>query len=161
MAEQSRAGWRIAVASDAAGALHRQALTADLLASPLVREVIDLTPGQPPAYPVAAFAAAQLVADGRADRALLVCHTGLGVAVAANKVTGVRAVTAHDAYSVEHAIRHTDAQILCLGQAIVPLETARALLRTWLALRFDPSGKATRKLALITAYERSGRPDPA
>ncbi|MFD4909001.1 RpiB/LacA/LacB family sugar-phosphate isomerase [Kitasatospora purpeofusca] len=153
MADTSGVRLRIAVASDAAGAGHRRALAEHLAAHPLVEEVTDLTPGTPPAYPQAAFAAARLVADGRAHRALLLCHTGLGVAVAANKVFGIRAVTAHDPYSVEHAIRYTNAQVLCLGQAIVPLERARELLDAWLALRFDPAAGAAAKLALITAYE--------
>ncbi|MER5638141.1 RpiB/LacA/LacB family sugar-phosphate isomerase [Kitasatospora sp. NPDC002227] len=158
MADTSSLRLRIAVASDAAGAGHRRALAEHLAAHPLVEGVTDLTPGTPPAYPQAAFDAAQLVADGRAHRALLVCHTGLGMAVAANKVPGIRAVTAHDPYSVEHAIRYTNAQVLCLGQAIVPLERARELLVLWLALRFDPAAGAAAKLALITAYERREHP---
>lgn len=145
---------RIAVASDAAGALHRQALAASLTAHTLVESVIDLTPGTTPSYPEAALAAARLVTDGGADRALLVCHTGLGMAVAANKVPGLRAVTAHDPYSVEHAVMYTNAQVLCMGQAIVPLETARELLTTWLACRFDPTSSAATKIAMITAYEQ-------
>ncbi|MEU6405473.1 RpiB/LacA/LacB family sugar-phosphate isomerase [Streptomyces sp. NPDC046985] len=152
---------RIAVASDAAGALHREALAADLHAHPLVERVVDLTPGAPPPYPEAALVAARLVADGGVDRALLVCHTGLGVAVAANKVAGIRAVTAHDSYSVEHAVRYTNAQVLCLGQAIVSLEFARGLLAVWLAHRFDPAVSASAKVAAITAYEQARDHRPA
>ncbi len=156
MAEaDERRGWRVAVASDKAGALHCAALTGDLLASPLVGQVIMATRGQQLAYPEAALVAAELVAAGVADRALLVCHTGLGVCVAANKVRGVRAVTAHDAYSVEHAIRYTNAQVLCLGQAIAPLDQARELVRLWLSLRFDAHDNAMRKLAAIEDYENN------
>jgi ribose 5-phosphate isomerase B len=155
MAETAAPGGRlrIVIGSDEAGALHRQALRADLLCSAHVEQVIEVGEGEHLPYPEVAFAAAQLVAAGHADRALLLCHTGLGVAVAANKVPGIRAVTALDAYSVEHAIRYTGAQVLCLGQRIVPLERARELVRTWLAHRFDPRSKAARKVALISAYE--------
>lgn len=76
----------------------------------------------PPAYPNVAQAAAQKVASGEADRALMICGTGLGVAIAANKVKGVRAVTAHDPFSVERAILSNNAQVLCMGQRVVGLE---------------------------------------
>ena len=74
------------------------------------------------AYPNVAQAAAQKVASGEADRALMICGTGLGVAIAANKVKGVRAVTAHDPFSVERAILSNNAQVLCMGQRVVGLE---------------------------------------
>jgi ribose 5-phosphate isomerase B len=77
------------------------------------------------------------VRSGAADRALLVCGTGLGVAIAANKVPGVRAVTAHDSFSVERAVLSNDAQVLCLGQRVVGIELARRLVREWVGYRFD------------------------
>src|SRR3712207_9385516 len=90
-------------------------------------------------YPHVAVAAARLISEGKADRALLVCGTGLGVAISANKVPGIRAVTAHDSYSVERAILSNDAQALCFGQRVVGLELARRLAREWLDYRFDTS----------------------
>jgi ribose 5-phosphate isomerase B len=93
--------------------------------------------------------AALLIAAGRADRALLVCGTGLGVAISANKVPGVRAVTAHDSYSVERAILSNDAQVLCFGQRVIGLEVARRLLREWLGYRFDPASPSAAKVAAI------------
>jgi ribose 5-phosphate isomerase B len=77
------------------------------------------------------------VRSGAADRALLVCGTGLGVAIAANKVPGVRAVTAHDSFSVERAVLSNDAQVLCLGQRVVGVELARRLVKEWVGYRFD------------------------
>jgi ribose 5-phosphate isomerase B len=68
----------------------------------------------------------------------LICGTGLGVAIAANKVTGIRAVTAHDSFSVERAVLSNDAQVLCLGQRVIGLELARRLVKEWLGYRFDP-----------------------
>ncbi len=148
---------RIALGSDRAGSGHRVALRVELAANPLVSEILDIpggAAGHRRPYPDVALAAGQLVAHGSADRALLICHTGLGMAIAANKVRGVRAATAHDPYSVEHAVLFNNAQILCLGQAIVDPDTAADLVRQWLGLRFDPGTKAARRIAAITAYEQ-------
>jgi ribose 5-phosphate isomerase B len=146
---------RIAIGSDRAGASLRLALTADLAGSPLVAGVVQIgDDAQHLPYPQVAFAAAQLVAEGLADRAVLICHTGLGMAITANKVPGIRAAACHDPYSVEHAVTHNDAQVLCLGQALVTPEQAQHLVRFWLTRSFDPTGRAGEKLALITAWEQ-------
>ena len=108
------------------------------------------------AYPHVAVQAARMVAAGEADRALLVCGTGLGVAISANKVPGVRAVTAHDSFSVERAVLSNDAQVLCLGQRVIGLELARRLVREWLTYRFDPSSASAAKVAAIGEYETAG-----
>ena len=96
-----------------------------------------------------------MVAEGKVDRALLVCGTGLGVAISANKVPGVRAVTAHDGYSVERAGLSNDAQVLCFGERVVGLELARKLAKEWLGYRFDPTSASAEKVAAITEYERT------
>lgn len=105
------------------------------------------------AYPARAAAAARLVADGKADRALLVCGTGLGVAIAANKVKGVRAVTAHDSFSVERSVLSNNAQVLCFGERVVGLELARRLAREWLGYEFDSSSASAKKVDEITRLE--------
>ena len=105
---------RIAIGSDDAGFEYKEILRKDLEANGLVTSVIDVgvdSAGHT-AYPRVAIAAAELVAAGQADRALLICGTGLGVAIAANKVPGIRAVTAHDSFSVERGILSNNAQIL-------------------------------------------------
>jgi ribose 5-phosphate isomerase B len=99
-----------------------------------------------------AIAAAELIAAGGADRALLVCGTGLGVAIAANKVPGIRAVTAHDSYSVERAILSNNAQVLTFGQRVVGIELARRLAMEWLEYRFDESSASAAKVKLIDDY---------
>jgi ribose 5-phosphate isomerase B len=146
---------RIVVGSDDAGLDYKEALKADLLAHDGVASVTDVgvdaeshTP-----YPSVAIAAAEAVARGEADRAVLVCGTGLGVAIAANKVPGVRAVTAHDSFSVERSILSNDAQVLCLGQRVVGLELARRLVREWLGYRFDPTSASAAKVQVLTDYE--------
>ncbi len=85
---------------------------------------------------------------------MLVCGTGLGVAIAANKVPGIRAVTAHDSYSVERSILSNDAQVLCLGQRVVGLELARRLAKEWLTYGFDPTSASAEKVAAIEGYDR-------
>jgi ribose 5-phosphate isomerase B len=147
---------RIVVGSDDAGVQYKDALAADLRADPRVAEVIDVgvrSDADATAYPHVAVQAARLVAEGKADRALLVCGTGLGVAISANKVPGIRAVTAHDSYSVERAVLSNDAQVLCFGQRVVGLELARRLAREWLGYHFDPASKSAAKVAAINDYD--------
>lgn len=95
--------WRVVVGGDDAGLDHKERIKADLEADPRVSAATDVgvTTDTHTAYPHVAVQAARMVADGRADRAILVCGTGLGVAISANKVKGIRAVTAHDSFSVE------------------------------------------------------------
>jgi ribose 5-phosphate isomerase B len=124
-----------------AGFDYKAALTSDLHADPRVASVHDVGPlsaEDKTAYPHFAVDAAKLIKEGKADRALLICGTGLGVAISANKVTGVRAVTAHDSFSVERAVLSNDAQVLCLGQRVIGLELARRLVKEWLGYTFDP-----------------------
>ena len=148
---------RIVVGSDDAGYQYKEALKADLESSDLVSEVQDVgvnADGHTP-YPTVAIAAAEMVARGEADRALLVCGTGLGVAIAANKVKGIRAVTAHDSFSVERAVLSNNAQVLTFGQRVVGLELARRLAKEWLTYRFDETSASAEKVAVIDEYEES------
>ncbi len=150
--------WRVVIGSDDAGLAYKKVLATDLAADERVAEVIDV--GVPDdddtAYPHVAARAARLVADGAADRALLICGTGLGVAISANKIPGVRAVTAHDSYSVERAVLSNDAQVLCLGQRVIGIELARRLAHEFLSYHFDPGSRSAEKVAAIAAYEEHG-----
>lgn len=146
---------RIVIGSDNAGYAYKEALKADLEKSELVASVRDVgvdETGQT-AYPTIAIAAAEMIAGGAADRALLVCGTGLGVAIAANKVEGIRAVTAHDSYSVERSVLSNNAQVLTFGQRVVGLELARRLAREWLTYRFDETSASAEKVQLMNDYE--------
>ncbi len=148
---------RIVVGSDKAGSGYKDILAADLRAHHLVSSVIDVGGIDGPGYatyPEVGFAAAQLVAESRADRALLVCHTGLGMAIAANKVPGIRAVTAHDSLSVRRSVLSNNAQVLALGQGVVELGLARRLVGEWLTYRFDGASSAAAKVDLISDFER-------
>jgi len=147
---------RIVVGGDDAGFSYKALLTTELQASSLVASVQDIGPldsSDKTAYPHYAVSAAKLVASGNADRALLICGTGLGVAIAANKVKGVRAVTAHDAFSVERAVLSNDAQVLCLGQRVIGIELAKRLVKDWLTYRFDPTSSSAAKVQAICQYD--------
>lgn len=147
---------RIVVGCDDAGLQYKDILKADLEADDRVAEVVDVgvTEDENTAYPHVAVDAARMISDSRADRALLVCGTGLGVAISANKVPGIRAVTAHDSFSVERSVLSNDAQVLCFGQRVVGIELARRLAREWLDYVFDPSSASADKVAVIDSYER-------
>ena len=149
---------RIIVGGDDAGFGYKETLKKDLEASDLVESVVDVgvsEDGHTP-YPKVAIEAAERVARGEADRALLICGTGLGVAISANKVAGIRAVTAHDSYSVERSVLSNNAQVLCMGQRVVGLELARRLAKEWLTYRFDESSASAEKVAVIGEYETTG-----
>ena len=149
-------GWRIVIGNDEAGVEYKNALKALLEADPRVASVVDIgvDANDSTAYPHLAVNAARKVAEGEADRALLVCGTGLGVAISANKIPGIRAVTAHDSYSVERSVLSNDAQVLCLGERVVGLELARRLAAEWLGYRFDPTSASAAKVDAIRAYEQ-------
>lgn len=150
---------RIVVGSDDAGYEYKQALKADLESNPDIELVADVgvdADGNTP-YPTIAITAAEMIADGRADRALLVCGTGLGVAISANKVPGVRAVTAHDSFSVERSVLSNNAQVLTFGQRVIGLELARRLAREWLTYHFDAQSSSAAKVAVLSAYEQHDR----
>jgi ribose 5-phosphate isomerase B len=146
---------RIVVGSDDAGFEYKEDLKSILAASEHVESVRDVgvAQGEHADYPHVAVKAARLVAEGAADRALLICGTGLGVAIAANKVRGIRAVTAHDSYSVERSIRSNDAQVLTLGQRVIGVELARRLVLEWVTYRFDSTTGSADKVSAIGGYE--------
>lgn len=107
-------------------------------------------------YPDVAFEVAKAVARGEHDRGILICGTGIGMSIAANKVPGVRAAQAHDAYSAERARKSNDAQILALGARVIGPELAKSVVRTWLAAEFAGGG-STRKVGKIDALDAATR----
>ncbi|OAA65200.1 Ribose/galactose isomerase-like protein [Niveomyces insectorum RCEF 264] len=152
----SQPSWRIAIGCDDAGVSYKEKIKSDFNADPRVAKVVDVgSEGthDKTAYPHIAVRAAKLVASGEVDRALLICGTGLGVAISANKVKGVRAVTAHDSFSVERAVLSNNAQVLCMGERVVGLELARRLAREWLGYVFDETSASAAKVQAISHYE--------
>lgn len=146
----------IAVGADGLGRALKDLLADELRRDARVRTVLDLgvhATDDPTAYPSVGIAVAEAVARGEADRALLVCGTGIGMAISANKVGGIRAAVAHDPYSLERSVLSNDCQVLCMGANIVAAPLARSLIARWLDYRFDPTSASAAKVDIIRAFE--------
>lgn len=152
--------WRLAVGSDVAGLDYKELIRKDLRQDERVESVMDLgvTASDPvsESYGQVGIRLAEMVAAGKIDRGVLVCGTGIGMAISANKVPGVRATVAHDSFSAERSILSNDCQVLALGQRVIGPELARRLVKEWLGYEFDSASASNDKVAVITQYE--GRP---
>lgn len=143
---------RIVVGAPANGAELKQAVLEKLQQDPRVSEVVDLSRDEA-TYPEVSFQAAEAIAEGRFDRGVLICGTGIGTAIAANKVAGIRAATAHQIVGVRGAVENYDAQILCFGQNVIAPAAASVLIDVWLDARHDPAGSYAPKLVEIAERE--------
>ena len=143
---------KLIIAAPANGMELKNALQARLAADPRISQLRDMSTDT--SYPQLSFAVAQAIAAGEADRAILICGTGIGTAIAANKVAGIRAATAHDLTSVRGAVENYNAQILCMGQNIIAAPAAWALVDIWLNLRHDPQSNYAPKVHEISAFEQ-------
>jgi ribose 5-phosphate isomerase B len=143
---------RVAVGADINGLAMKEAVKRHLLDAG--HEVVDygVADGQDEDYPDVALPAARAVARGEVERAVLVCGTGLGMAIVANKVRGVRAAPVSDPYSAERAMKSNDARVLCLGGKVVGIDLALLLVDHWLASDFA-GGASARKVAKIVALD--------
>ena len=104
-------------------------------------------------YPEFAERVCAAVLGGQSARGILICGTGMGVAMAANKVKGIRAATAHDSFSVERLILSNNGQILCMGERVIGRELARRLAKEFFNYTFDPSSASAPKVDAICSYE--------
>jgi ribose 5-phosphate isomerase B len=118
-------------------------------------EVLDMGTDGPASvdYPDFARAVALSVAGGEADRGVLLCGSGVGVCVVANKVPGVRAAICHDTYSAHQGVEHDDLNLLCLGARVIGIELAREILRRFLQARFTDEPRHRRRLDKLLAVE--------
>ena len=105
-------------------------------------------------YPDIAIAVAQAVAEGKHDKGILLCGTGIGVSITANKVPGIRAAVCHDVYSTERSRMSNDCQIMALGSRVVGEELAKLLVDVWLKSEFQ-AGRSTPKVERIKEIEKS------
>ena len=143
---------KLIIAAPANGTELKNALHAQLAADPRISSLRDMSTDT--SYPQLSFAVAQAVAAGEAERAILICGTGIGTAIAANKVAGIRAATAHDLTSVRGAVENYHAQILCMGQNVIAAPAAWALVDIWLNLRHDAHSSYAPKVHEISAFEQ-------
>ena len=146
---------RVAVAFDHRGVKLRERLLEEL--ATLGHEAVDLGTDQSEPrvdYPDKAREVAEAIRGGEAERALLVCGSGVGASIAANKVAGIRAAICHDSYSAHQGVEHDDMNVLCLGSEVVGAELAIELTRTFLAARFDGGERYVRRLEKIEEMEK-------
>ena len=144
---------RIAVGSDHRGFDVKRRIVSAL--QQLGHEVLDLGPESSDSvdYPDFAFQVAQAVGTGRVDRGILICGTGIGMCIAANKVKGVRAAPCHDSITAEMSRRHNNANVMCLSADLLGDELIDRMVRIWLETDFE-SGRHARRVEKIMKFER-------
>ena len=145
---------KVAVAFDHRGTKLRERVLADLVA--LGHETVDLGTDAPEPrvdYPDKARELADAIRSGEAERGILVCGSGVGASVAANKIPGIRAAICHDTYSAHQGVEHDDMNVLCLGSEIVGGELAGELVRAFLAAEFDGGERYVARLQKIEEME--------
>jgi ribose 5-phosphate isomerase B len=144
---------RIAIGSDHAGYRAKEALRAYLAAAG--HDVRDLgTKGEESVdYTDYAIGVAENVARGEAERGVILCGTGIGSCIAANKVKGIRAALVHDGFTAEMSRRHNDSNVLCLGARVLAEDRIKDLARLWLEAPFD-GGRHERRVGKIGEYEK-------
>ena len=149
---------RVAVGADHAGFEMKRDLAGVMAQQG--HEILDLGThsSAPVDYPDIAEAVATAIRNGQADRGVIVCGSGAGVAVAACKFPGVRAAVCHDCYTAQQAVEHDDVNVMCLGSRVVGPALARSLVETFLRAAFSAEERHMRRLAKIDAIEsRFGR----
>ena len=149
---------RVALGVDHAGFELKAAIKQEL--ERLGHDVLDLGTNSPEPvdYPDIAAAVGEAVRGGAAERGVLVCGSGVGACIAANKLHGIRACLCHDTYSAHQGVEHDNMNVLCLGSRIIGRELALELLRAFLGARFNPLGEErhARRVAKVAALEAHG-----
>lgn len=144
---------RIALGSDHAGYPLKEQLASWLAESGHAVYDLGTHNSDPVDYPDFAAAVASAVLDGRADRGIMICGSGAGAAVAANKLNGIRASVAHDVYTAHQMVEHDDVNVLCLGSRVVGTSLAQDLIQTFLGAKFSREDRHMRRLEKIRALE--------
>jgi RpiB/LacA/LacB family sugar-phosphate isomerase len=144
---------KIVIGSDHAG-FQLKAAIGDLLRS-LNQEVLDVGAfnENPSDYPDFAEAVGRAIRDRKAERGVLICGSGVGASVAANKLVGIRAAVCHDSYSAHQGVEHDDMNVLVLGSRIIGVKLAEDLVKTYLTAKFTNEDRHVRRLAKIKALE--------
>ncbi|MBB5537612.1 RpiB/LacA/LacB family sugar-phosphate isomerase [Rhizobium giardinii] len=141
----------IAIGADSAGRPLLEVIAAHLATRPHLK-VSDLS--QSGYYADLSLALAQTIIDGQNERGILICGTGIGVAISANKVPGIRAALTHDTYSAERAAKSNNAQIITMGARVIGPELAKRIVDKWLESDFDPNGASAENVEAINRLDR-------
>ena len=146
--------YMLAIGSDHGGYALKEEIKKYLDSKQIAYEDFGTLTGESCDYPDIANAACQAIVSGRCDRGILICGTGIGMAMAANKVKGIRAAVCHDPFSTERSRKSNDAQIMCMGARVIGPELAKMLVKLWLTCDFAGGGSAP-KVERITEVEQS------
>lgn len=147
---------RVAIASDHAGFRLKEELAAAMAAAGHAVTDLGTHSEEPVDYPDYAAAVGRAVVQGKVERGIVVCGSGAGAAIAANKVRGVRAAQAHDTYTAHQAVEHDDANLLAIGARVIGPALAAEIVTTFLAARFTAEERHVRRVAKIKALEGDG-----
>jgi len=148
---------RVAIGSDHGGYPLNETVIADLeKEGHTVTDFGTHDGSKPDDYPDYARLVGDAVQEGKVDRGIIICGSGVGAAIAANKVHGVRACLCHDTYSAHQAVEHDNMNVLCLGARIIGVELARELVRVFMLARFSGEERHMRRLAKVDEMERVG-----
>jgi len=144
---------RIAIAADHAGYVLKDELAASLAGQG--HEVIDLgtNSAAPVDYPDSAEAVGSALTRQEADRGILVCGSGAGVSIAANKIPGIRAAVCHDTYTAHQGVEHDDMNVLCIGARVIGSSLAKELVNAFVAASFSGQERHRRRLDKVLAIE--------
>ena len=146
---------RIAVASDHGGFPLKGRLIDELRGSGHDVQDLGAHSAEPSDYPDFAALIAQAIRSGQADRAVFLCGSGAGAAVAANKFRGIRAATCHDTFSAHQCVEDDDVNVLCLGARIIGPELAVEVVRQFVNAKFSGAERHRRRVAKIAAFEEA------
>lgn len=143
---------KLSIGSDHGGFAYKEAVKEHLLNAG--HEVIDCGcfGTESVDYPAFGFAVAELVRDGVAERGIVICTTGIGMSIAANKVRGIRCALCSDLMSAEMTRKHNDSNVLAMGAGVIPLSLALEITDVWLATEFE-GGRHERRIRAISEYE--------
>jgi len=147
---------KIAIAGDHAGFALKEWLAGELVKEGYAVEDLGARDTTPSDYPDFARAVARTVVTGKADRGILVCGSGVGASVAANKVRGIRAAVIHDTYSAHQGVEHDDMNVLCIGSRVVGQALALDVVREFLKARFSSEERFSRRLRKVLDIEARG-----
>lgn len=164
---------RIAIGGDHAGFHLKEQLRAALTTGKILPQVNEPSSANPPEptqidavmdcgttdetscdYPDFAVAVSRELVEGRANRGILVCGSGVGVSVAANKIRGIRAAVCHDTYTAHQGVEHDDMNVLCIGARVIGPELALEIVRSFLRARYEPAERHARRLEKLLRIER-------
>lgn len=144
---------KIAIASDHRGVQLKKILVEELIKKGFT--VKDFGPQSEDSvdYPDFAVKASESVAKGEADRGIVICNSGIGMSISANKVKGIRAALCHDVESAKASRQHNDANVLALGASVISSDLAKKIVSTWLATPFE-AGRHEKRVGKISSYEQ-------